>query len=586
MRGSIPEQAVLARRFRGLLERCRAHPLAYPAARCCGCFLLSYVLTACSLGNTPQPFAAAFLAVVEFGFPSTFSVLGCCIGYLRFWGIDLALEMLAVSILVFAATGIFHGTPAVETPAFGSVMAAMMTAVVGIVFLLDGTQAAFTVPGYFLRVLLAALCPLAFHAAVFCRARYARLFLAGCALYGAAQMLLPRGMGLSLLLAFSLIAAILPSKMQTQPIAAQTLSIRTVQKRLERAAQTLGAIYGGLRAVPQPRSDADAAQIFDHAADKVCRCCVQYADCWTEQGQATYRVLCEAAASFLERGSAKSEDFAPEFAEHCRHFDGFVTAVNQELDTLLYRRQYRNRAQEQQRLLISQYQNIAQYLKDEAACIGAGQEEPVFRPRVGVTASPKGGNPRSGDRGACFFGQDHAHYYVLLCDGMGTGDEAADTAGQAIAALSALLQAGMAPELALKTLNEAYILSGSGVFSTVDLAQIDLCTGMATLYKWGAAPSYRKRRHAAEKIGTATVPPGVGVGGDHRAERYRLSLQRGEMLILLSDGADDEETENRIAGYTGSSEKELSAYLVAGTLGKDEDDKTAIVISLQAVSSE
>lgn len=57
------------------------------------------------------------------------------------------------------------------------------------------------------------------------------------------------------------------------------------------------------------------------------------------------------------------------------------------------------------------------------------------------------------------------------------------------------------------------------------------------------------------------------------------------MLILLSDGVDNAETENRIAGYTGSSGKELSAYLVAGAQGRGEDDRTAVVISLQELPS-
>lgn len=72
----------------------------------------------------------------------------------------------------------------------------------------------------------------------------------------------------------------------------------------------------------------------------------------------------------------------------------------------------------------------------------------------------------------------------------------------------------------------------------MDLLHIDLTSGEAELLKWGAAPSYLRCGDTVKKLGTASLPPGVGVGGDHAPERYRLSLRRGEMLVLVSDGAE------------------------------------------------
>ena len=85
-------------------------------------------------------------------------------------------------------------------------------------------------------------------------------------------------------------------------------------------------------------------------------------------------------------------------------------------------------------------------------------------------------------------------------------------------------------------LNELYVLRGDGCFSTIDLLEVDLCTGEGALYKWGAAPSYLKKGGTVKKIGTASPPPGLGVGEEHRAERVGLSLQRGEQLVLTTDG--------------------------------------------------
>ena len=138
------------------------------------------------------------------------------------------------------------------------------------------------------------------------------------------------------------------------------------------------------------------------------------------------------------------------------------------------------------------------------------------------------------------------------------------------------LRTGVAPLDALRILNGTYLLRGDGCFSTVDLLHIDLTSGEAELLKWGAAPSYLRCGDTVKKLGTASLPPGVGVGGDHAPERYRLSLRGGEMLVLVSDGAGD--AESAVAGFAGDSPRELAALLIAGLPA--EDDMTAVAVAL------
>ena len=82
-----------------------------------------------------------------------------------------------------------------------------------------------------------------------------------------------------------------------------------------------------------------------------------------------------------------------------------------------------------------------------------------------------------------------------------------------------------------------------------------------------------------KKIGTDTTPPGAGVGGEHAPECYELSLKRGEMLVLATDGAGGEETEAAIAAFRGQSPQELAALLISEQPA--QDDMTAVVISLE-----
>ena len=125
-----------------------------------------------------------------------------------------------------------------------------------------------------------------------------------------------------------------------------------------------------------------------------------------------------------------------------------------------------------------------------------------YRVELGIASAGRFGLLASGDRGAHFPGPG-LRYYVLLCDGMGTGPGAAQESESALRILTGLLQAGMPASEALGTLNDLYVLRETGGFSTADLLELHLDTGRAGLYKWGAAPSYLKHRRSAKKMGTA-----------------------------------------------------------------------------------
>ena len=56
-------------------------------------------------------------------------------------------------------------------------------------------------------------------------------------------------------------------------------------------------------------------------------------------------------------------------------------------------------------------------------------------------------------------------------------------------------------------------------------------------------------------MGTAAPPPGVGIGEAHQAEVIRLSLQKEETVVLISDGLESEETQSQIADFAGQAPK-------------------------------
>ena len=161
---------------------------------------------------------------------------------------------------------------------------------------------------------------------------------------------------------------------------------------------------------------------------------------------------------------------------------------------------------------------------------------------------------------------------------MGTGLGAAQEGQSAGQLLRQMLTAGFPPEHALRSINSILTHRGQAGAVTVDLAEVRLDSGKATLYKWGAAPSWLLKPSGAEKIGTATPPPGICVA-DARELVIRLSLRRGEMLILVSDGVMAGESLRR-----GSFEPMAPGELAQRLLEEcrlDDDDATAAVLRLQ-----
>jgi stage II sporulation protein E len=202
--------------------------------------------------------------------------------------------------------------------------------------------------------------------------------------------------------------------------------------------------------------------------------------------------------------------------------------------------------------------------------------------RVEVVMKSRSREVDNGDRCLWFTGTQ-CRYYVLLCDGMGTGIGASQEGQSASSLLRQMLTAGFPAEHALRSLNSLLALRGSAAAVTIDLAEIRLDTGRVTIYKWGAAPSYLLSDGLTDKIGTAGPPPGLSVT-EGRETVERLSLRRGEMLILLSDGVDGESVRSEVAVHTQLPPGDLAAKILERGTASADDDATVVVIRLESAA--
>lgn len=158
---------------------------------------------------------------------------------------------------------------------------------------------------------------------------------------------------------------------------------------------------------------------------------------------------------------------------------------------------------------------------------------------VGIAALKKRGEKVSGDKGR-YFKTDAGVLCVLLSDGMGAGDEAAADSARVVAILEKFLRSGLDPAVAMKLLNSVMLLRGQDSWgcATVDLMCVDLFSGEACFYKYGAAPSYVKNGHSIRRIRGESLAVGLsaGDGAGVAPDTVRMSLRPGSLALIASDG--------------------------------------------------
>lgn len=140
----------------------------------------------------------------------------------------------------------------------------------------------------------------------------------------------------------------------------------------------------------------------------------------------------------------------------------------------------------------------------------------------------------SGDTVSLFETPD-MRFCCLISDGMGSGEDASMSSRLSALVLEKLLKLGVETAPALNALNGALGEKQPEVFSTVDLLDADLVTATATLTKAGAAPTYFLRDGVCRTLTSATPP--MGIMRDVYSESVTLSLQKGDCIVLVSDGA-------------------------------------------------
>lgn len=438
--------------------------------------------------------------------------------------------------------------------------------------------------------------------------------------------------------------------------------VSAARDKLDAAARAYQTLCHTLKdSLRPPDNGADVSLVFDRAAGRVCRACSNQKLCWQRDYSSTFGALNDATAPMVERGRALAEDFPPHFANRCVKLPDFLSAVNEELTALFYRRQYQARIRDSRSAVCQQYDQLSRLLYETAAELGGellpapehrrtlrrytaqrglnvesaafrdgrgllrvrlegadaaefatekviaelsillqkpmrleregeGEvflvEQEPYKAVAGVASRKKDGETVSGDTGT-YFKRPDGKVYLLLCDGMGSGEQANRESGLAIRLLEQFLLTGIPADHALLTLVSALALRGeeTGGFTTVDLLEIDLFTGEGVLYKLGAAPTYVRQGDSIRRLTGSSLPAGLAEGKADAVDRFALRLVPGDHVLMISDGicaaGEDGWLMERLRNFKGDSPRQLAAQLITQSPQGAADDRMALVVRLE-----
>lgn len=133
------------------------------------------------------------------------------------------------------------------------------------------------------------------------------------------------------------------------------------------------------------------------------------------------------------------------------------------------------------------------------------------------------------------FSKDPLSHTFILSDGMGSGAEAKRQSELSCSMLKAFISAGYSCRTSIELLNSTLALKSSKeIFSTVDMIDIDLKTGCASLYKAGSAETIIMRGGNTDTILCDALP--IGMLNISEISTEEIQLEHGDIIVMMSDG--------------------------------------------------
>ncbi len=307
-----------------------------------------------------------------------------------------------------------------------------------------------------------------------------------------------------------------------------------IVRQLKKVAGAVCGLADGVVTTYNEKENKD--RIFERVTARICSDCSLFEHC-------TKQDVCEKNMKAIwevidEDGFCDDSNIPRSFEQTCRRSERFLTEFVHAYEIYKQDTLSLGAAKSSRDIMARQYNEISNVIEllsqgIEEADGEFDKEKRQFSPKITVRSEPKPGQSVSGDA-VIYFEKDNK-FYVILCDGMGSGTSAGHQSRLTARLFEKFLKAGFDKETSLRMINSALMLKADQEsFSTVDILEIDTETGECEFLKVGSAQSFIKKKKEIEVISSKSLPVGILENSDAVPEKY--SLSQGDIILMMSDG--------------------------------------------------
>lgn len=363
-----------------------------------------------------------------------------------------------------------------------------------------------------------------------------------------------------------------------------------VASRLRTVAQAVCNLADGVKLMPgEDREEYEKRQVFDTVSARVCGGCRLEKSC--RYGK-KYESMNELWRVMERDGFCDSTNMPNTFRQVCMRSESFLREFAHAYEIYKQNILYRGEAMSERDIVARQYGEISNVITmlshevERGKCDNDGVKK--FRAEINFAQEPKCGQSVCGD--ALIHFELGTKYYVILCDGMGCGESAFAESRLTARMFEEFLKAGFKKETAVNMINSALALKADKEsFSTADLLEADLETGVCEFLKVGSAQSFIKTKSAVEIISSRALPVGILEKVEVRTEKR--VMKNNDLILMLSDGAGEagsgvlkNDWIKALLASEKNNDAELAEQVIAGARArmKFSDDITAVTVRIRS----
>lgn len=281
----------------------------------------------------------------------------------------------------------------------------------------------------------------------------------------------------------------------------------------------------------------DKAGVFiRNLKENTCKKCQNYESCWEQNYHVMYENAFNALEILEDKLVLRENDLINNF---CINKKNYVEGANYAFELYKLDKDWQNKVKENQKLVAKQLRGVSKAIdnvqeniipiKEESNLLGAG-----YRLEVAVSKTNKKGSKISGDS------IEHARLrngkiILGISDGMGSGELAAKSSKKVLELLEKYLNTGLEKNVALDLIN-SYMMLGENKenFSTLDVIVFNPFDAESEIVKFGACPTFIMQEGNVKMLSSKSLPVGASINAN--AETFKNKFERGEFIIMISDG--------------------------------------------------